>query len=887
MELIFDDRGQIRSKHQIGDYVFRGELLNSYGVYQFFRDTWEAEKKGETDPSIPTDTSRRSGRPRHRRFPYLSQHPAHHLRWRILRNRGHNNLPSFVGRYFPRSDDPAQHHFYCACMLLLFKPWRRIQHDLKHPSQTWQQAWDSFLQQAPNWVRGVVDNIQYYYESEPSQPEDAVETVQVSLPVAHFRQDHLQGIDFDMEVDDTSSHQLTSAELMAAAIDQANAASDDTWAESAVRIAQMAGLFPSPSSPSWGCNSSSHVYRAEGQDLTRLSQWRLLLDEETHTRPAARSLLNEALPGSLAPSSSSGPNHQSDLPARVFPISSLGTSPSSSTLTTDPQCRHSTYQQFFHDRGLELNEEQYLAFDILSTHLDHTLAGFHPPPLYLKLVGPGGTGKTRVIDSVTGFFEFRGQKALLLRSAPTGIAACLIEGQTLHSLGHMSVNRNGNLEISDKVRRLLQQIWFAVQYLIIDEYSMLYKTFFALFSRRLSIAKSAENPDALNQPFGGISVLLAGDHHQFPPVGAARDERLYVPNNLVHVGPNQTPRDIGGMLYEQFNRCVILREQKRVQDPVYLEFLQALRHGRVTSDHVEMLRDLLLQPEEFDESVEDNPWLDAPLITPRNSVRLAWNSAAIRRHCRRTGQRLYICPAGESLNHQPLTDNQRLRVKLALNHRRKKGNRKDLPSEVELAIGAKVLFTENLDTDLDVANGAKGVIVDIVLHPDEPPIPDDVSEVRLRYLPAYILVRMDRTRASCLPGLEPNVIPITPLQQRLTIQVPNPSGQGPPLRRTIVRRQFPITGAYAFTDYRAQGQTLRYVIIDISKPPSGNITLVNLYVALSRGIGRDNIRILRDFNEDLFFGHLDEDIQQEDERLEAQAIATKEWWRNFQVNHVW
>ena len=59
-----------------------------------------------------------------------------------------------------------------------------------------------------------------------------------------------------------------------------------------------------------------------------------------------------------------------------------------------------------------------------------------------------------------------------------------------------------------------------------------------------------------------------------------------------------------------------------------------------------------------------------------------------------------------------------------------------------MAIGAKVLVTQNIDIDIDVTNGARGEIVDIVLYPDEPPISQDSSEVHLQYLPLYILVRM-------------------------------------------------------------------------------------------------------------------------------------------------
>ncbi|OAX31861.1 hypothetical protein K503DRAFT_703014, partial [Rhizopogon vinicolor AM-OR11-026] len=58
-----------------------------------------------------------------------------------------------------------------------------------------------------------------------------------------------------------------------------------------------------------------------------------------------------------------------------------------------------------------------------------------------------------------------------------------------------------------------------------------------------------------------------------------------------------------------------------------------------------------------------------------------------------------------------------------------------------------------------------------------------------------------------------------------------------------------ITPAYGFTDYRSQGQIVSHTIIDIGTPPTGGLTLLNVYVALSRRRGQDNIRLLRDFDE--------------------------------------
>ncbi|KAI6002070.1 hypothetical protein EDD15DRAFT_2157991 [Pisolithus albus] len=65
-----------------------------------------------------------------------------------------------------------------------------------------------------------------------------------------------------------------------------------------------------------------------------------------------------------------------------------------------------------------------------------------------------------------------------------------------------------------------------------------------------------------------------------------------------------------------------------------------------------------------------------------------------------------------------------------------------------------------------------------------------------------------------------------------------------------------MTAAYAFTDYRSQGQTLPCVIADIATPPSGGLNLFNLYVALSRSSGRSSIH----------------------DRLEEENEKTQKWW---------
>ncbi|KIM63640.1 hypothetical protein SCLCIDRAFT_734374 [Scleroderma citrinum Foug A] len=89
--------------------------------------------------------------------------------------------------------------------------------------------------------------------------------------------------------------------------------------------------------------------------------------------------------------------------------------------------------------------------------------------------------------------------------------------------------------------------------------------------------------------------------------------------------------------------------------------------------------------------------------------------------------------------------------------------------------------------------------------------------MELQHLPLYILVELQQTWATQLTGLEECVIPIEPRTQ--TFQVKCEQSNGQQVTKTVKRRQFPMTAAYAFTDYCSQGQTIPYILIDIATPP--------------------------------------------------------------------
>ena len=194
---------------------------------------------------------------------------------------------------------------------------------------------------------------------------------------------------------------------------------------------------------------------------------------------------------------------------------------------------------------------------------------------------------------------------------------------------------------------------------------------------------------------------------------------------------------------------------------------------------------------------------------------------------------------------------------------------------VEIAIGMKIMITENICTDVDIANGSRGTIIDIVLDEREPAHVANACEIYLEFQPAYVLVRLEgeRSQKIHLSGLEVGVVPITPRSSSFKAVL----GDQMP---SITRTQLPLTPAYAFTDYRGQGQSLRPVLVDAHKTTNGKLSAFNVYVACSRAVSQDMIRFVRDVDWSKFTNHPCEHLRNEDTRIENLAKETERKWRS-------
>jgi len=130
----------------------------------FMMNTYEEDvHEPIVDAEDMPGTDRRRGRPRKERIPFLPQanKPS---KCRVQRNSGHEMLPRFIGRWFPRNNNAGgDNELHGACILLLFQPWRNLT-ELKKQDQTFAQSLTHFLATATEKQVDIIENIQYYHD---------------------------------------------------------------------------------------------------------------------------------------------------------------------------------------------------------------------------------------------------------------------------------------------------------------------------------------------------------------------------------------------------------------------------------------------------------------------------------------------------------------------------------------------------------------------------------------------------------------------------------------------------------------------------------------------------------------------------------------------------
>jgi ATP-dependent DNA helicase PIF1 len=209
----------------------------------------------------------------------------------------------------------------------------------------------------------------------------------------------------------------------------------------------------------------------------------------------------------------------------------------------------------------ELSAEQRRVFDLIESTKKHVF-----------VTGRAGTGKSTLLNHLS----WNTEKQLVI-SAPTGVAALNVGGQTIHSLFRLPIGviADSDIEQNGDVRKMLNTI----DTLVIDEVSMVNADLMDAIDR--SLRKARHKPTV---PFGGVQVVLFGDPYQLAPVPGDSDERAYFTDHY------RSMWFFDAKVWSEVSLTVVeLTEIHRQHDDDFKFMLNAVRHGQVTKEIADAL----------------------------------------------------------------------------------------------------------------------------------------------------------------------------------------------------------------------------------------------------------------------------------------------------------
>ena len=362
-------------------------------------------------------------------------------------------------------------------------------------------------------------------------------------------------------------------------------------------------------------------------------------------------------------------------------------------------------------------------------------------------------------------------------TATSGKAAFSIQGCTIHSMLKLPVGTRGNKDLTGESLVRLQNTLKEINYIIIDEYSMLGQKMFAWVDKRCRQATGLTD-----ELFGRKSIILVGNPGQLPPVA---NKPLY------HSNPSNALQEQGHLAYLMFNTVFKLTLNQRVkgsslEQSRFRDLLNRLRTGDCTQNDWTLLLTRQL-------STVHN------ICAFKDAVRLYYSNDEVAK---------YNFEKLSGLN-QPIA---RINARHAT-EKSKKANADEMSGPepvVFLAKGAHVMLTMNLWTDVGLCNGATGTVVDFIYAINQHP-PD---------LPIAVIINFDDYSGPSICNNMEQCVPICPL-----------TVISDTLGKVNERQQLPLKLSGAMIIHKSQGLTLTNAWIDMGKNEK---TPGISYVAISR-----------------------------------------------------
>ena len=432
-----------------------------------------------------------------------------------------------------------------------------------------------------------------------------------------------------------------------------------------------------------------------------------------------------------------------------------------------------------------------------------------PNPPHLMVHGGAGSGKTTVIRAVVSHVERILRKdgdesglPYIIKCAPTGAAASLIEGMTLHKAFGFRFVRFNSLPDRDRDRKRTEMR--NLKFVIIDEVSMMKADM--LYQIDLRLQEVMGRPRV---PFGGVCLMCFGDMLQLRPVLG----------NYIFQRPKE---DTFSVVFDVAPRWSMLKvinleeNHRQGDDKAYADLLLRMRTESHTEEDLKVLRKRVFK--------KGHIWYKdvATTIVCTNAKAKEINDRELRKM--EGEEMMFKAKHSHALqpDYKPMIDEVGQVGKTSF------------VDELVVKKGCPVMLVSNIDVADCLSNGQLGTLVDTV---------KGANGVVKWLMIKFKNVNVGKEWRQRHPGLA-EIYPGCTGVEKLSWDY-NLKEEGP---RHINIYQFPIKVAFAVTAHKIQGQSIlkpAKVAVDLAGTKSSS----QAYVMLSRVEDIEQIGIMGDFKE--------------------------------------
>ncbi len=396
------------------------------------------------------------------------------------------------------------------------------------------------------------------------------------------------------------------------------------------------------------------------------------------------------------------------------------------------------------------------------------------------ITGPAGTGKSTLLKAyycwyIDKYCNGNMDDESIYITSTTGISAMNISGITIHSWsgiedGSKSMDYYVEKIKTNPLKKAAYNRWKRAKVLIIDEISMMSGDFLD----KLSIL--GQRLRGKREPFGGVKVVLFCDFLQLPPVKSD----LFC---------------FDAICWRRLNLSVIhLNEIVRQKDKEFQMILNKIRIGFVDDEVETYLTNILKKGR----TLRDDGIIPTLIFPLRKQVQ-EYNQRELEK----------LSPNKEDYHvyHASYTYSRNMEEYEKERYMHVINEGTNCEERLEIAVGAQVMYLVN-NSDLQLANGSRGVIVDFITRM----VDCEENGAIIKKEETIPVVKFLNIEKPVIVGYE-----------TWTHEDKN--------EKSVTKHQIPLMLAWALTVHKTQGCTLDYVELNIGK----NIFEAGqTYVALSR-----------------------------------------------------